>query len=225
MKKTILAISIFTLINTVQAGFVIKIPLEQSKGGALPNGSINLKDMIITPELPIEKWELAEPISTEEFEYVRCTWMPDVSKVLVGETFIQSGLGCHQNKILNIQQREKNNITMEFRNVGTPTRDIIETNIGLDAIEQEAVGISTCVYNMNNNPNDLYTGPSNVWLVYLNQPDLYSLEVTGNLIYSGPGKISASFNYNGQTYKRGSFRGTLYNGSQPIADYFEVCKY
>ncbi|MGY2256664.1 hypothetical protein [Pseudomonas reactans] len=42
MKKSILTSLTALAISTAQAGFIIKIPLEQAQGGHLPNGSIKL---------------------------------------------------------------------------------------------------------------------------------------------------------------------------------------
>lgn len=52
MKKIISAISIFIIITTAQAEYIIKMPLEQSKGGSLPNGSININTKTPAPVIP-----------------------------------------------------------------------------------------------------------------------------------------------------------------------------
>lgn len=49
MKKSILTSLTALAISTAQAGFIIKIPLEQAQGGHLPNGSIKLSKPSTTP--------------------------------------------------------------------------------------------------------------------------------------------------------------------------------
>ncbi|MGY2292133.1 hypothetical protein ACW9H6_20600 [Pseudomonas sp. SDO528_S397] len=53
MKKIIVAILALSITSITQAAYTIKIPLEQSNGGALPNKSINFKnDTPVIPDVP-----------------------------------------------------------------------------------------------------------------------------------------------------------------------------
>lgn len=42
MRKSILAILAFSFISITHAAYILKIPLEQSQGGSLPDGSIKI---------------------------------------------------------------------------------------------------------------------------------------------------------------------------------------
>lgn len=42
MNKILIIISIMGIFSLSNADYTVKIPLEQNKGGGLPNGSINL---------------------------------------------------------------------------------------------------------------------------------------------------------------------------------------
>lgn len=43
MKKITIAALATLMLGTVQADYTLKYPLEESRGGSLPNGSINIK--------------------------------------------------------------------------------------------------------------------------------------------------------------------------------------
>lgn len=60
MSKIIAAILALSITSITQAAYTIIIPMEQSKGGALPNGSITITPK--TPSLPVENWQPAEPV-------------------------------------------------------------------------------------------------------------------------------------------------------------------
>lgn len=122
MKKTILTMSILTLINTVQAEFVIKIPLEQQNSGALPTGSIQFTNKQTVPEVPKENWVDTAPFFSDwvnSGEPLNCTnWTPDPNTVELGKTFTQTATDCQQLQIRTRQEQEIETNTSVVRNNG-----------------------------------------------------------------------------------------------------------
>ena len=218
MRKSILAISALSFISITQAAYVIKIPMEQSKGGALPNGSINITPR--TPGLPVENWQPAEPIYSEwtnKGDIYGCNWTPAASLVLRDEPFNQTEIDCKQDQIRTKQDREKETTTLAFRNIGTPTIENKTTNAVSDRT-QTATGTATCIFNQGG------LAPSTQWLVAINL-DSHLLQVNSNILYNGQGKYSTTLIINGKTYKRGNIKATTNNYlGQPEFNFHEVCK-
>ena len=125
MRKSILAISALSFIGITQAAYTIIIPMEQSKGGALPNGSINITPR--TPSLPVENWKPAEPIYGEWVNandiYGCSNWTPATSTQPIGVIFQQTADDCKQDQTTTKQDREKETTTLVYRNVGQPTTE------------------------------------------------------------------------------------------------------
>lgn len=125
MRKSILAISALSFISITQAAYTIIIPMEQSRGGALPNGSINITPR--TPGLPVENWQPAEPIYGEWVNvndiYGCSNWTPATSTQPIGVIFQQTADDCKQDQTTTKQDREKETTTLAYRNVGQPTTE------------------------------------------------------------------------------------------------------
>lgn len=118
---TLAALIAFT--STAQAAYILNIPMEQSRGGALPNGSISIKPR--TPSLPAENWQPTEPLLGEWINngaiYGCSNWTPATSTKPIGFIFQQTADDCKQDQTTTKQDREKETTTLAYRNVGQPT--------------------------------------------------------------------------------------------------------
>lgn len=202
MKKSILTSLTALAISTAQAGFIIKIPLEQTQGGALPDGSINMTPR--TPGLPVENWQPAEPLYGEWVNngavYGCSNWTPDASTMLKDETFNQTAKDCLQYQTRTIQNREQETTTLAYRNVGEPVT--MGQNVTVNS-SRTATGTASCFY------NDSYwhtNATLNFFLVVVNG---------GTVIKHDTDYTTTSFTVNGVIYKRGA---SIKDG------YYEVCK-
>lgn len=134
MKITILLMAIIALTSTAQAGYRIVIPMEQSKGGPLPNGSISITPK--TPSLPVENWQPAEPVYGNWINfgtYFGCdnekwtgsqSWPKGVPAI-----YRARNSTCKINQTRTVQEREIETTTLSYRNVGdekTETRTLID---------------------------------------------------------------------------------------------------
>ena len=139
MKTKIIALAtLIAFTSTAQAGYRIVIPLEQSKGGALPNGSINITPK--TPSLPVENWQPAEPIYGNWINYgvyFGCDnekW--NGTKDYFTDRYHAINSTCKINQTRTVQEREIEPTMLSYRNVGdekTETRTLTDqtyTNIG-----------------------------------------------------------------------------------------------
>lgn len=107
------------LTSTAQAGYRIVIPMEQSRGGALPNGTINITPR--TPGLPAENWQPAEPTYSDWVNsgaIYGCTFSPAPATIEGGITFTQSAMGCSQDQTRLKQEREQEVTTLVYRIAG-----------------------------------------------------------------------------------------------------------
>lgn len=221
MKTTIIALTaLIALTSTAQAGYRIVIPMEQSKGGALPNGSISIKPR--TPSLPAESWRVTDPLYSEwtnKGDIYGCNWTPAASLVLRDEPLNQTAIDCKQDQIRTKQDREQETTTFAFRNIGTPTTENKTTNSISDRTKT-AIGTATCIFNQ----DDGNTATKTQWFVNINA-DNHLLQVNGNTLYNGQGKYSTTLIINGKTYKRGNIKATTNNYlGQPDTNFHEVCK-
>ena len=120
MKKTLVALSILGAIGFTSANYTMKVPLEQAKGGSLPNGSIN-----ITPMNQTEEWIATTPSYSEWVNFGGITFSRienTIGLVLVEDEFTEKtyidNAYWNQGQRRNVQQVEKNNFTDELRNIG-----------------------------------------------------------------------------------------------------------
>ena len=126
MKTTIIVLTaLIALTSTAQAGYMIVIPMEQSKGGPLPNGSISIKPR--TPSLPAENWQPTEPLLGEWINngaiYGCSNWTPATSTQPIGVIFQQTADDCKQDQTTTKQDREQETTTFAYRNAGQPTTE------------------------------------------------------------------------------------------------------
>ncbi len=216
MKITITLMALIALTSTAQAAYRIAIPMEQSSGGPLPNGSINITPK--TPNLPVENWQPAEPLYSE---WVTANdngcynWAPAASTMLKDEPFSQTTTDCSHYQTRTRQDREQETTTLEYRNVGEPV--IIGQNNTYSGT-RTATGTAACSYSryVTGTPNTFWmAGPStstNAYIVYLN----------GVEIKAASGYTTQTFTINDTnvTYTR----GTTVKYSTTGYSYYEVCK-
>ncbi len=216
MKTTITIVltALIACTSTVQAGYRIVIPMEQSKGGALPNGSINITPK--TPNLPVENWQPAEPLYSE---WVTANdngcynWAPVASTMLKDEPFNQTTTDCSHYQTRTRQDREQETTTLEYRNVGEPT--IIGQNNTYSAT-RTATGTASCSYSRSVN-----RVPDTYWFAGTSSSsDAYLVKVNGVQIKAADGYYTTSFTLNGIRYKR----GTILKDSTAGYNSYEVCK-
>ena len=215
MKKSILTSLTALAISTAQAGFIIKIPLEQAQGGALPDGSINMTPR--TPGLPVENWQPAEPLYGEWVNngavYGCSNWTPDASIMLKDETFNQTAKDCLQYQTRTRQNREQETTTLAYRNVGE--RVTMGQNVTASS-SRTATGTAACSYSyyVNGTPSTFWIAGTNTtinaYIVYLNDVE----------IGASDGNYKDSFTLNGKTYKRGAITPRQYGTYR----HYEVCK-
>ena len=140
MKTKIIALAtLIALTSTAQAAYTIITPMEQSRGGALPNGSISITPR--TPALPAENWQPAAPLLGEWINngaiYGCSNWTPDTSTLPIGVIFQQTA-DCKQDQTVTKQEREKETTTLVYRNVGQPTTETKSIPVQLS---RQATGI------------------------------------------------------------------------------------
>lgn len=124
MEKTIAIVSILTsiLINTAQADYFIILPIEESRGGYLPNNSVEIR-----PPKPLV-WKSISPVYTawvDDGAVMGCSnWTPATNKRAEGETFVQTADDCLINQTRTRQNREQEVSSLTIRDVG----DLITEN-------------------------------------------------------------------------------------------------
>lgn len=213
MRITILATAALSIISITQAEYIIKIPMEQSQGGALPIGSIQIKPR--TPPLPIENWQPAEAIYSEwanEGNIYDCSnWTPSVSTVMKDETFNQTATDCKQDQSRTKQDREQETTTLAYRNVGVP---VSETSTITANSSRTATGTALCSFSRVGLTSIYWfsgtSSSSNSYVVYEN----------GVMIKNDGGYDTKTFTLNGVNYTR----GTTVKAGAGNYNYYEVCK-
>lgn len=218
MKIKIITLLTFIAVTaTAQAEFIIKIPMEQSQGGVLPNGSINITPK--TPSLPVENWQPADPVYSEwvnEGNVSRCSnWAPTASTMLKDEPFNQTATDCNQYQTRTRQNREQETTTLAYRNVGAPVT--MGQNVTVNS-SRTATGTASCSYSR------YVTGtPNTFWMAGISSAyNAYTLFVNDVQIKADYGYNTKSLTINDTnvTYTR----GTLLKGSTSGYSYYEVCK-
>ncbi|MBA1192630.1 hypothetical protein G7007_07110 [Pseudomonas entomophila] len=180
--------------------------MEQSKGGVLPNGSINITPK--TPNLPVENWQPAEPLYGEWVNngavYGCSNWTPAPTSMLKDEPYTQTATDCKQDQTTTKQEREQEATTFAFRDIG-PLITISKTiTVGSS---RAATGLASCSYNT--------TGSNqNYW--YSDSRHNFIQPVVNNVvIYSQRDYTVTSITVNGVRYKQGFYKKE---------NYYEICK-
>ena len=187
--------------------------MEQSSGGALPNGSISITPK--TPSLPVENWQPAEPLYSEWVNVGNVSgcsnWTPDSSTMLKDETFNQTAKDCIQHQTRTIQNREQETTTLAYRNVGEPVT--MGQNVTVNS-SRTATGTAACSYSRYVNT---------FWVAGISSAyNAYVVYVNGVQIKADYGYTTQAFTINDTnvTYTR----GTTVKDSSTGYRYYEVCK-
>ena len=174
MRKIIAAILALSITSITQAAYTIIIPMEQSKGGALPNGSITITPK--TPSLPVENWQPAEPVYGSWINYgvyFGCDnekWTGNKS----GDRYDASNSTCKINQTRTVQEREFESTMLSYRDIGeekTETRTLAN---------QTYRNIGECTYLK----DAWYWSVCNIFTDKL-FPYTCNFEISPNLVYSG----------------------------------------
>lgn len=189
--------------------------MEQSSGGALPNGSISITPK--TPSLPVENWQPAEPLYSEWVNVGSVSgcsnWTPAASTILKDEAFNQTATDCNQYQTRIRQDREQETTTLAYRNVGAPVA--MEQNVTVDS-SRTATGTASCSYS-----RSVKRVPDTYWFAGTSSSsDAYLVKVNGVQIKAADGYYTTSFTLNGIRYKR----GTILKDSTAGYNSYEVCK-
>lgn len=210
IKLTTIIIIIIGFIKLSSAEYSVMIPLEQDKGGNLPNGSIDLGT--VTPEPPVvptANWIQISSIVNDWIDdgvvYECGEWLPASHTVRLNEFFLQSANNCKQNQYRTVQEREQNSITNEIRNKGS----LINENRTLTNVvgERDAYGILDCVYD----PVVLnyWTQNTSEWEIFFE--DIY---------------VGSSGQFGGINVQTISYNGyNLSKGNLMEGNNYEICKY
>lgn len=135
MNKILLTILTLSL-STAFADYMVKVPLEQTQGGSLPNGSIN-----ISPIVQTEQWTPTTPFYSDwtntSAPYDCTNWLPDPSGVTIGLLYTQTATDCSQDQTRTRQEREQETTTFAYRDVGAPQ---IENQVIITSDTRSAFG-------------------------------------------------------------------------------------
>ena len=114
--------------SMANAEYTLHYPMEASRGGFLPDRSIQF----VAPSNEI--WIDVEPSYTEwsyNDDYYDCnSYLPSQEKYSKEETFSQEVSGCSRNLVRYKQERQQNQETLAYKNIGSPIlENDTETNL------------------------------------------------------------------------------------------------
>ena len=119
MKFFKFVLAILILNNISYANYSVVVPLEQSNGGSLENGTINFQAS--------ENWVSASPLYTNWINngnlYDCTNWSPLENTINIGISFEQTATDCKQDQTRTRQDREQETTTLDYRNVGSPVEE------------------------------------------------------------------------------------------------------
>jgi hypothetical protein len=126
----------------------------------------------------ISKWLSSDPLLGEWVNVGTPTgcsvWTPDPSTKNMGESFQQTGSGCNQEQTRSVQEREQNNVTHEYRNVGSVKNE----NQTLKNQTTTRTATGTKVVTECNLPNSLWTAGSAGYATI-------TVKFNGTVVYTG----------------------------------------
>jgi hypothetical protein len=145
----------------------------------------------------VSKWLSSDPLLSSWVNVgspTGCTaWTPDTNTVNMGVSFPQTGSGCNQDQTRTVQEREQNNVSHEYRNVGSIKNE--SQTLKNQTTTRTAIGTKTveeC-----NVANSSWTAGSPSYA-------LLNIIWAGTLVYSG-GEYAATEKVVGTyTYKKGT---------------------
>ena len=126
----------------------------------------------------ISKWLKSDPLLGDWLivgSPTGCSaWTPDPSTKDIDVTFEQSATGCSQEQTRTVQEREKNNVTHEYRPVGSATNE--NRTLTNQTITRSAVGTKT---------KEECDIPNSTWVAGGPAYRLLNITSNGVLVYSG----------------------------------------
>ena len=195
---------------------------EYSMRYTLDGSAISIKNpSVVTPPVITPKWIPAESVTTEwsnNGPITACSnWAPSADTMIFDEYFTQTATDCQQPQSRTVQEREQNDVTLEYRNVGSPT--IENKNITVTDTKQE-IGtkvVGECGYSSG-------FGNDTFW-IDRNYSDVASIAWKGVMIYetSATGK---TITVGGYKYTRIDpiMRTTEFSGGR-FDYYYTICKH
>lgn len=114
MKKIIIPLVLAFTSTMANAEYTIHIPLEQNKGGTLPDGSISITSEWVDTSTVYGEW------LDQGHPYDCISWFPAASTITVGETFTQTATDCSQDQTRTAQDREVETISGIVRDKAEP---------------------------------------------------------------------------------------------------------
>ena len=157
------------VINQANAEYIVSVPLEQSKGGWLSEGTISFDDTPDTPTVPEippetpdeptlppeEVWTNTTPTYTawvQNETLYGCNWTPSSNNKPAGYgyTIDQQSTTCKKDKSRMVQVREYNAALAQYRNVGSPYEELLPETVSSVASRTTAatgtLGSKVCRY-------------------------------------------------------------------------------
>ena len=135
-------------------------------------------------------------------------WSPDPSTKNIGVTFDQTATGCSQVQTRTVQEREQNNVSHEYRNVG-PVKNENQT-LTNQTITRSAVGTKS--------PEECDI-PNSTWVAGSPSYSLLNITSNGVLVYSGGDFASTQKVVGAYKYTKGAL--TANYGSYTVS---KVCR-
>lgn len=211
MKKIITIIMLSNILtSTAIADYSMNLPLDGS--------SITFKNAPVDTS----KWIQADSIITDwinDGAIFDCSnWSPLADTMIFDEYFTQTATDCQQTQSRTIQDREQNDVTMEYRDVGNLTIERKTITVSDTKQEMGTKVVGECLYMSGNYLTDTF------WIVRD-----YSNVSTIN--WKGVQITHSTFS--GKTYKVGDDKYTRIDpimqktdfGSNKYDYYYQVCKH
>lgn len=193
------------------ADYSMKVPLEAS--------SINFKTNSTNP---IPKWIPAGSVVTEWINdglISACSnWSPLANTMIFDEYFTQNATDCQQPQSRTIQNREQNDVTLEYRDVGSLTIERKTVTVSQTRQEMGTKVVGECLYTSGNYTTDTF------W-IDRNYSDIATITWKGTAITHST--------VTGKTYKVGNDKYTRIDpvmkttdfGSNKYDYYYQICKH
>lgn len=170
------------------------------------------------------KWSAASPITSEWVNSgvaTGCTnWTPDPSTFDIGVTFTQNATDCKQLQTRTVQNREQNDSTQEYRNVGSPTTE--NQTLSNQPNSRPATGTKTldeCSYVYGS------TAVMSAWIDNDANKDIEVWWKGTKIIATTPSVIVTTYTIGGFKYQRtGSYIRRDVRSSNSWYRYYQICR-
>jgi len=170
------------------------------------------------------QWLPADPVFsswTNSGTLTNCTnWTPDPSTVDTGVVFTQNATDCKQEQTRTVQNREKNDVTQAFRNVGSATTEnqILANQVSSRSATGTKV-LEECSY--------VY-GSTNTMSAWIDNDTTRAIEIWWKgtkIISTTPSSIVTIYTTGGFKYQRtGSYIDRSLRTSDSWYRYYKICR-